>query len=424
MSREIRLVNIALLGFLGVALWCESGAAQAIPGYQAKFPVQQPTKLDWIFPQANQSPTQPPAAWADWLKKYDSTQQSFELYVPQGPRSKDARPLILFISPSAQPAGWKAWQGLCQKHGAIFASPFRAGNDCLTEERFRIVMDVWSELRRHYVIDPDRTYLTGFSGGGRIACQLAMALPELCGGVAPLCAAGELREEMWLRQRVRDRLSVALVTGETDFNRGEVERFRGPELSELGVRTKVWVQPKLGHGIPSAATLNEVWDWLEADLPRRKELAAKYPTTRMPAQDTWTREEHSARLLAEGKLRVQELPTRYSGLMLMQGVLLRWPNTAAATEARQLLLRYEMQDRAWEVEDIAEQRKLLLARARGLDAYATGDLPPQYVKMRGAMLREAIQCYELIRSDGQDQAAVAHADERLPVLRKLAEPAP
>ena len=57
----------------------------------------------------------------------------------------------------------------------------------------------------------------------------------------PICAGGELREESWLRQRVIDRLSVALLTGEKDFNRGEVERWRATYLTEVGVRNKVWV---------------------------------------------------------------------------------------------------------------------------------------------------------------------------------------
>ena len=37
-----------------------------------------------------------------------------------------------------------------------------------------------------------------------------------------------------------DRLSVALMTGDGDFNRAEVERLRGPYLSEVGVRTHWW----------------------------------------------------------------------------------------------------------------------------------------------------------------------------------------
>src|SRR5205807_1802312 len=130
------------------------------------------------------------------------------------------------------------------------------------------------DVRRNFPVDPDRTYLTGFSGGGRIACAVGFALPELVGGLMPLCAGGDLREESWLRHRAADRLSVALLTGTGDFNRGEVERLRGPYLSAVGVRTRVWTQPGLGHGVPNEKTVLEALTWLDEAAPQRKALAA------------------------------------------------------------------------------------------------------------------------------------------------------
>src|SRR6185436_911045 len=99
---------------------------------------------------------------------------------------------------------------------------------------------------------------------GRVACGIAFALPELFGGVIPVCASGDLREEPWLRHRVIDRLSIAMITGTGDFNRGEVERFRGPMLTDMGVRTKVTVVERLGHGIPDGRTFTELIEWLDA----------------------------------------------------------------------------------------------------------------------------------------------------------------
>ena len=100
---------------------------------------------------------------------------------------------------------------------------------------------------------------------------------------APVCAGGDLREEPWLRHRLADRLSIALVTGEKDFNRGENERWRGPLFQAIGGRSRVWTVTKLDHAIPGGDTLGEVFTWLEQDLPRRQTLARKYPSTRLSA---------------------------------------------------------------------------------------------------------------------------------------------
>ena len=111
---------------------------------------------------------------------------------------KKPLPLILFVSSSNDPMGWKHFEPICKKLGFAFAGLREAGNDCPPERRVRILFDVLDDVRRRYLIDSDRTYVVGFSGGGRIACGAAFALPEYFGGVMPICASGDLRDEPWL----------------------------------------------------------------------------------------------------------------------------------------------------------------------------------------------------------------------------------
>lgn len=403
-------------------------------GYQESVTVREPTRLDWVFVAANQSLTNPPA---EWLAGYDSTKQRYELFVPAAakaaaPKAKtkgkakngelaDAGlPLVLFISAGDQPAGWSQLQTVCQQRGIAFASPFGAGNNTSMPKRIRIVLDVLDDLRRQHRIDADRTYLAGFSGGGRVACGLTFALPELFGGVIPVCSGGDLREEPWLRHRVIDRLSVAMITGTGDFNRGEVERFRGPMLTDFGVRTKVTTVDKLGHGIPDAKTFADVIEWLDAGAADRRKLAVKHSASRIGVDTTPTRDEWAKSLLAEGQSRLKAPQTLYSGLMQLQGVMQRWPDLNAADEAKRILLDYEArQEKPWEEDDIDEQRRFLIARARALDAYASGELPPQYANQRKDMLEAAINLWMLVIQDGQDDKAVDDGQRRLPKLKAM-----
>ena len=403
-------------------------------GYQKEVTVREATRLDWVFANSNQSVTNPPA---EWLEGYDSTKQRYELFVPAAAKAaasntktkvkrKTAEPadaglaLVLFISAGDQPAGWGSLQSVCQQKGIAFASPYNAGNNTPMPRRIRIVLDVLDDLRRRHRIDADRTYLAGFSGGGRVACGITFALPELFGGVIPVCAAGDLREEPWLRHRITDRLSVAMITGTSDFNRGEVERFRGPMLADMGVRTKVTTVEKLGHGIPDAKTFADVIEWLDAGATDRRKLSAKYPASRIGPEATPTREESANSLFAEGQSRLTEPKTLYSGLMQLRGVMQRWPDLKAADEAKQILLEYEARpEKPWEEEDIDEQRRFLIARARALDAYATGELPPQYANQRKDMLEGAINLWLLVIQDGQDDKAVDDGQRRLPKLKAM-----
>lgn len=388
-------------------------------GHQPEVKVSAATRLDWTFALANQSLATPPAGW---LPDYESTAQTYEVYVPRGLKGGKPAGLIVFISPGNRGMGLDSFRKVCDEKKLIFASPHNVGNDTPFRKRVRIVLDVLDELRRQHAVDAERTYIGGFSGGGRVACAIGFALPEYFGGVLPVCAAGDLREESWLRRRVIDRLSVAHLTGDGDFNRGEVERFRGSMLAGVGVRSKVWVAPKTGHAVPPPAVIEKTVSWLESGVDARRKLAKDYPAASIPSDAEPSRERSAGLLLAEGKARLKEKGTLYSGLMQMQGVLNRWPDLPHAEEAKTILLKYETAaDRSWEKDDIDEQRLFLVARAKGLSDYATGPLADQYRAQRADMLAAAIELWNQVLADGQDPDAVAEANKRLPELKKLSD---
>lgn len=415
MRRRAAFVMLAVLA-------CGPGAATAQPvrGYQPEMRVQEPTRIDWVFALANQSRAEPPA---DWIRDYDSAQQRYELFVPPNLDPRKPTPLVLFISPGNRPTGWSQWQRVCQPSGVIYASPFAAGNDCPTPRRVRIVLDVLDDVRRRFAIDADRTYLGGFSGGARIACAVAFALPEHFGGVVPVCGAERLRDESWLRQRVVDRLSVAPITGESDFNRGEIERYRGPLLTEVGVRTKVWTVPNLGHSIPDAKVLAEVLAWLDEGAQDRAARAKAWPAMRIAGSAAPSRAQRAEALLGEARQRLEKPATLFSGLMQLQGITVRWPDLPAAAAARRLLVEYDSRtDRPWEADDLAEQRRFLIAEARALGDYATGPLPQPYEKQRPDMARTALELWKQVLADGPTTPSGKEAARRIPELEKVAGP--
>jgi predicted esterase len=393
--------------------------AEPRTGYQKRVTVGAATRLDWTFVLSNRSLAEPPA---DWLGDYDSKKQQYDLFVPTNYNPKKSYPLILFVTAVKEAGGWDRFEQICRQQGIIFAAPHDAGNDVPPKKRTRVVLDVLDDVRRSYNTDPDRTYLAGISGGARMANALAFALPEYFGGVLSIVAGGELRSEPWLRQRVIDRLSVALVTGENDFNRAEVERLRGPYLKEVGVRTRVWTVPKMGHELPRAALLAEALKWLEDGLKQRQELAKRYPASRIPGNAAPSREEWAKMLLEEGTGRLEAKETLYTGLMQLKGCLERWNGSPAADEAKKILLEYQdRKDRPWEAEDVAEQRRFLLAQAHALDAYATGPLPKEYAKMRTDMLKQALGLWEVLYKDGPETKIGKEAKERITELEKRLE---
>jgi hypothetical protein len=381
------------------ALLVPAGAPAAPPatGYTAKVTVSGPTRLDWTFAVTNQSLADPPAKLVG--EGFDSTKQTYELFVPERKDTKKPLPAILFVSAGDEPGGWKAFEALCKDKGFVFIGVRGAGNNVPPPKRVRIVLDCFDDVRKQIPLDPDRTYISGFSGGARMACAIAFALPEYFGGMIPVCAAGELREEPWLRHRLIDRVSAALVTGETDFNRGEVERWKGPMWKDIGIRTRVWVQPKTGHAMPPAATIAEVVKWLDEDVDRRAAFAKKVPAARATADGALSREENTKALLDEGKQLLGDKKTMHRGLMMLKGVAGRWPDLASGKDALKLLTEYDAKkDRPWEDDDIAEQIKQIAAEARGLSNYALNGIPAgsQYEKQKPDLAKRAIELWGVL----------------------------
>lgn len=388
------------------------------PGFTANVPVAAPTRIDWTFAVTNRTVADPPPTLLD--PGYASAKQSFDLYLPPRPDAAKEVPAIVFVSAGNDAAGWKAFEPTCTKLGIAYVAVRGAGNNVPPPQRVRIVLDCLDELRRNVPVDPDRTYIAGFSGGGRMACAIGFALPEYFGGILPLCASGELREEPWLRHRAADRLSAALVTGPGDFNRGEVALWRGPFWRDLGIRTKVWEQPGLGHALPSAATLGQAVAWLEEDRPRRAALAKKHPATRADARTPAAAQ--PSLLLDEAKAKAADPKTAFAGLMLAKGVSARWPDRPEGKAARDWLVEYDARgNRAWEKDDIAEQRRTLVAEAKSLSDYALKGVPANspYLKSRPDMARRAISLWEKVIDDSPGSADAATGKRLVPELEPL-----
>jgi pimeloyl-ACP methyl ester carboxylesterase len=335
-------------------------------GFQAEVRVQLETRLDWKFVAAGfgRDAAKLPA-------DYDSSQQRYQLYVPKHYDTSKPWPLVLFVSPGDDPLGWRFWQKPCEDGEMFFCAAYGAGNNTPPGRRVRIVLDVLDDVRRHYKIDPDQTYVAGFSGGGRIACTIAFALPEHFGGVIPVCGTNPLNALDYLRLRVRDRLSVAFVTGATDFNRRENEEFMAPLFADLGIRSKLWVVPKLGHAVPGPAELKEVHAWLADDLERRRADAKAYPGL-AASDDALTDLRRATRLLETAEAELKQPERTYRGVALLQGIVARWGKTEPGDKARQRLREVQEDARLLKLlgeQGGAEEQRTLTAQARALERY-------------------------------------------------------
>jgi hypothetical protein len=354
-----------LLAGAAMSLLAPDAAGQGNAPAEAK--VKAATRLDWQFVASLFGADQPKLP-----DGYDSSKQRYQLYVPKNYDKAKAWPLVVFVSPGDDPGGWGAWKKVCEEQGVLFCAPFGAGNNCPIAQRCRIVLDTFDDVRKNYKIDPDRTYLSGFSGGARMACTIGCALPQYFGGIVPICGTNPLPKLSYLKHRIRDRLAVAHVTGETDFNRKEHEVYMHPWWQALGITSKLWLVPKLGHGVPSADALMPVYKWLDEQLPQRQTDALENPKLVVGPGETPTGEQEAQRMLDAADAALQKPELVWRGVTLLQGVTGRWPKSAPAKAAQtrlQAVLKDEAKLQRVEEQGGAEERKFLVEQAKALERF-------------------------------------------------------
>jgi pimeloyl-ACP methyl ester carboxylesterase len=116
-------------------------------------------------------------------------QESFLLHVPDAPPPPGGYGLMVFVPPwkdARMPPGWA--RVLDARH-MIFVSAARSGNDeSILGRRMPLALIAAHNVMGQYPVDPQRVYVSGFSGGSRVAMRLALAYPDLFHGA--LLAAG------------------------------------------------------------------------------------------------------------------------------------------------------------------------------------------------------------------------------------------
>ena len=181
--------------------------------------------------------------WLQQASDYDIGGEAFALHVPEGyhhRRPDESWGVLVWVSPTAdgRPPQGEALEILAS-HRLIWIGAHDAGNPRPLWERIGLAVDAAAAIGATYDVAPHRTYVGGYSGGGRLASALALHWPEVFRGALAWFGvswyepvpvpyspgrswAPAFRKPTSRRlQDVRDHSHFALVTGDLDFNRSE-----------------------------------------------------------------------------------------------------------------------------------------------------------------------------------------------------------
>jgi dienelactone hydrolase len=156
-----------------------------------------------------------PGRIADVICSADST-QSYALYLPSKYTVDKRWPMIYFFDPGGRgrrPV--EMYKELAEAYGFIFAGSNNSRN--FSDGQSQAVNAIWNDTHAHLVLDERRVYVSGFSGGARVAGAMAL---NSSGQIAAVIAHGAGYPNT--RGEGSDKLLYYFAVGNRDFNWPEV----------------------------------------------------------------------------------------------------------------------------------------------------------------------------------------------------------
>ncbi|MFB0515704.1 MAG: hypothetical protein ACETWG_03760 [Candidatus Neomarinimicrobiota bacterium] len=188
--------------------------------------------------------------------------QSYALYLPARYRPDQAWPIIYAFDPAAR--GYlpvEHYREAAEKYGIIIAGSNNSRNGPWVDN-FTAAAAMWADTHQRFALNSSRVYVTGFSGGARVACEVA-SMPRYR-------VAGVIAHGAGFRQGHEPTPDLPFsffgIVGNEDFNFLELQEL-DRTLDDLGIPNHIAVFDGPHNWAPEAVCTEAV-EWLELQALR------------------------------------------------------------------------------------------------------------------------------------------------------------
>ena len=188
---------------------------------------------------------------------------TWKMYVPETYDANKPAGLMVYISPSDKGSMPGKWRAVVDEENLIWISANHSGNDTHTAKRMLYAVLGPQIAAQDYRIDAGRTYLSGFSGGGKVAGLVAIDFANLFRGAIYICGA-----EHWMNDPPKLLAQVmtnryVFLSGHEDFNLGLTRKIHR-QYENAGVpNIELMIIPRMGHKTPNTKDFRRAINFLD-----------------------------------------------------------------------------------------------------------------------------------------------------------------
>jgi hypothetical protein len=189
---------------------------------------------------------------------------SWQIYLPKTDTTEKPG-VFVYVSPMNTGRIDSRWREVMDQQNLIYIAANESGNVIPTIRRMVLATLAVKALARQHAFDPGRIFVSGFSGGGRVASLLASQYPKTFIGAVYICGV-----DFWKKDQTPDverviRNRFVFLTGSRDFNRTETRRAHKRYLKAGAQHSKLIIVPGMAHKHPDAAILTEAIRFLDGE---------------------------------------------------------------------------------------------------------------------------------------------------------------
>lgn len=188
---------------------------------------------------------------------------SWEIHVPENYNTNAPPGILIYISPQNKINIPRGWLDTIEKNNLIWIAAVKSGNKIIVSERIMKALLAPVILQSTYKIDTNRIYITGFSGGGRVASMVATRYPHLIKGAIYNCGVNfwDNLDEETTKQVLSNRF--VFITGTNDFNLNDTKSVYGKYKDAGAQNIDLMVIGRMRHENPSKAKLDQAIKFLD-----------------------------------------------------------------------------------------------------------------------------------------------------------------
>jgi len=188
----------------------------------------------------------------------NSDKESYALYVPNSLSDSKPAPIIFVFDPGARGrVGVQPFISSSEKYGAIVVCSNNSRNNTY-EKNFEIANRLFSSVFPDFYVDEEKMFISGFSGGSRLASAIAVLTNKFSGVIG--CGAGFSNSLLHQPKPTNQGFVYAGICGDQDMN--YIEMLRNKDFLEKFKFTNTLFSFNGNHRWPDAKQIEAAFDWV------------------------------------------------------------------------------------------------------------------------------------------------------------------